>query len=53
VETVVWGFAVFQIVEREVTVRSERDFLVWSLEVDHLDIKSLQVNNGKNSRFWN
>jgi len=62
VETEVWGFeivSVFQIAEHEFTLRSREGFgvalygIVWSLEVNHLDIESLQVHNGKNSRLRN
>ena len=53
-EIVVWGFEIASFRDsRWAKSFSDLEGLVWSLEVDHLDIKSLQVNNGKYSRFRN
>ena len=49
------GFAVVCLPDSRARSHSQisRGFLVWLLEVDHLDIEGLQVNNGKYSRFRN
>ena len=51
----VWGFAVVCLPDSRARSHSQisRGFLVWLLEVDHLDNEGLQVNNGKYSRFRN